>query len=162
MNKLANNNQKSGVALDLKNLLASDKATLNEMVSDIIERVYDGWADPMDAMIYAKKGEYLFKAIIDGIKKKVELPEGKSFTKHNAVLAEQMVGVRYDYSNCNDPEWDTLTDQINSLDKRRKEREKYLKLITSPKTEIDVETGDIFEIEPPIKSGSLSIKLTLK
>ncbi len=162
MDHFGNNEvQESGVALELSNLLTMTKSDVASVVSDIANRVKDGWADPIDAMIYAKKGETVFKEVISAIKDSVVLPQGSSYSKHNAELVEKMTGVKYDFTNCGDAEWNELNAEKVELDKKIKEREKFLKTITKP-TNIITDDGEVLTINPPIKSGSLGIAITLK
>lgn len=154
--------QETGVSLELSKLLTFDKADIFEVVSGVIERVNDGWVDPLDALIYAKKGELLFKEVISGIKAKVEIPTEKGYTKYNAQLTEKMTGVKYDYSACGDTEWNELQSQIEALTEKRKERETFLKSIKKETTIVNDDTGEVETLQPAVKSGSLSISLTLK
>lgn len=154
--------QEMGVSLELSNLLTSNKANINELASTAINRVNDGWVDALDSLIYAKKGEFLFKEIIAGIKDKAQIPSEKNYTKYNAQLIEKMTGVKYDYSECGDSEYTALSEQIEALTEKRKERETFLKSLTKATTIIDDESGEVLTLSPPVKSGSMSIALTLK
>jgi len=154
--------QETGVSLELSKLLTFDKADIFEVVSTVVERVNDGWVDPLDALIYAKKGELLFKEVISGIKSKVEVPAEKGYTKYHAQLTEKMSGVKYDYSECGDPTWNDLQAQIDKLTTEKKDRESFLKSLKKETTIVDDESGEVITLQPPVKSGSMSIALTLK
>ena len=151
----------TGLTLELSGLLQSNKADLTAIVSEAVQRVGDGWTDATDALIYAKKGEYVFKSIIDGIKSKAVIPAERGYTKFNAELTEKMTGVKYDYTNCNDTEWNSLSAQLEAIKEQMKVRETFLKTVTKPMTIVDEETGETNQIQPPIKYGSLSIAMKL-
>ena len=155
-------NQNTGLAMELNSLLTSNKADLTEKISDALQVVEDGNIDPLDALIYAKKLEYISKELLAGLKGKADIQGGK-FSRHNADIFEQMMGVKYDCSVCNDPEYDALILELEPLLEKKKQIETRLKAVTKPYNVYDSNTGEIlYTINPPIKSGSLSLKLTLK
>lgn len=155
-------NQNTGLAMELNSLLTSNKADLTEKISDALQVVEDGNIDPLDALIYAKKLEYISKELLAGLKGKADIQGGK-FSRHNADIVEQMMGVKYDCSVCNDPEYDALILELEPLLEKKKQIETRLKAVTKPYNVYDSNTGEIlYTINPPIKSGSLSLKLTLK
>lgn len=149
------------LAPNLTGLLNLNKSDLAEIASNILQDVNDGWVDPLDALIYAKKGEVLFKSIVDAVKDKAEMPESK-YTKHDADLVEKMVGVSYDYSACGDIEWEMIDAQIKDLSEKKKERETFLKSLKSKLTLVNEDTGETYSVEPPVQKGKMSIAITLK
>lgn len=154
--------QNTGLSMELNSLLTSNKAEITEKISDALQVVENGNIDPLDALIYAKKLEYISKELLAGLKGKAEI-SGSKFSRHNADIVEQMMGVKYDCSNCNDPEYDAFILQLTPLLEKKKEIEKRLKAVTKPYDVIDPNTGEVlYTIMPPVKYGSLSLKLTLK
>lgn len=155
-------NQNTGLAMELNSLLTSNKADLTEKISDALQVVEDGNIDPLDALIYAKKLEYVSKELLSGLKGKAEISGGK-FSRYNADISEQMMGVKYDCSACNDPEYNALILEIEPFLEKKKAIEKRLKAVTKPYDITDPNTGEVlYTINPPIKSGTLSLKFTLK
>jgi len=69
-------------------------------------------------------------------------------------------GTRYDFSNCNDPEYDTHKLTEEEFKALRSGREKFLKSLTAPIQLIDNETGDVIQVNPPIKTSSTTIFLS--
>ena len=155
--------------IENKSLLTSDRSDLSLMASRIIESVDDGYADALDTLLMAKKGAYVFDGIIEALKGKVQIPEGKNYSKHHCAIREQTTGVRYSFESCGDPVWDALNEQSNNLAIQLKEREKWLKSFTKP-TEVeevvDEESGEVLIhaglINPPVKTGGQSIIVTIK
>ena len=154
--------------IENKTLLTADRSDLSVMTSRILEGVDDGFADPLDTFLMAKKGEYVFAGIIEGLKSKVKIPEGKNYSKHNCSIREQMTGVRYVFDECNDPVWTLLSQQAAELALQIKEREKWLKSFTKP-TDVEAEANEDGEevaparrIMPPAKMGGQSIVVTIK
>lgn len=155
--------------IENKSILTSDRSDLSIMASRIIESVDDGYADALDTYIMAKKGAYVFDGIIEGLKNKVQLPEGKNYSKYHCAMREQTTGVRYYFDECGDPVWTALNEQAQALAFQLKEREKWLKSFTKPtevEEEVDEESGEVLvyagEINPPVKTGGQSIIVTIK
>lgn len=154
--------------IENKSLLTSDRSDLSLMASRILQGVHDGHADPLDTYLMAKKGAYVFDGIIEGLKGSVSLPEGKNYSKHHCSIREQQTGVRYYFDECNDPIWADLNAQLQSIAFQLKEREKWLKTFTKP-TEVEAEANEDGEeiaparvINPPVKSGGISVIVTIK
>ncbi|WP_114937532.1 hypothetical protein [Mucilaginibacter endophyticus] len=157
------------VAIEDKSLLTVDKSELSEIASKIVEAVDDGNADALNTLIMAKKGAYVFDAVIEAMKGKARLPEGKNYQKHNCDIREQMTGVRYDFNVCNDAVWNSLNMQMLAIKEQIAAREQKLKTFTTPtevEDEIDQDTGEVIMtarvINPPVKTGSQSLIFTLK
>lgn len=147
-------------------LLNAEKSDLSEMASLILESVDDGNADPIDVLILAKKGKYVFDAIVEGMKGKANF-EDKNFTKHNVVMRKQDTGVRYYYDGCNDEKWNDLNIKILALNEELKQREEFLKSLKGETKEYtNEETGEVETFEnpvyPPSRVGTPSLICTIK
>lgn len=154
------------VPVESVTILNADKSELSEMASIILESVDDGNADPLDVLIIAKKGKYVFDALVEGMKGKVNI-EDKNLTKHNVVVRKQDTGVRYFYDGCNDAKLSEINNQILALQEKQKQREEFLKSLKGETKEyINEETGEveIFEnpIYPPSRIGTPSLICTIK
>lgn len=104
----------------------------------------------------SKDGDKGFKNhVIDEIRK-----YGKEYITSRGVkfeLAE--TGTKYDFSG--DPVWSSIVEKIKPLDEDKKKREAFLKSLTKTLIETDPETGETFEVQPPIKTSTSSFKVTL-
>ncbi|SMC52493.1 hypothetical protein [Pedobacter nyackensis] len=154
--------------IENKSILTSDKSELSYMASLILQGVDDGYADPMDTLLMAKKGMYVFKGIVEGLEGKVAVPE-KGYTKHHCTIREQMTGVKYHFEECNDPVWTELYEQFKAIEFQLKERQEWLKTFKKPtevEAEIDEDTGEEIsparKINPPVKMGGMSIIISIK
>ena len=73
------------------------------------------------------------------------------------------VGVKYDYSVCNDQIYTDLLYMLNDIKEQIKIREKFLSKVPSEGATIVYEqTGEVRTIYPPIKQGSQGITITFK
>jgi len=153
--------------IENKRLLTADKSDLSQMASLILEGVDDGNADPLDTLIMAKKGMYVFESIAEALKNKVPTPE-KGYSKYNCEVSERTTGVSYSFDTCNDPIWLELNSQFVQAKERLKAREKWLKTFTKP-TEVEDqadEDGEVImearTINPPVKMGGTSTIISIK
>jgi hypothetical protein len=155
------------VPIEGQRLLTATKSDLSEMASIIMEAADDGMADPLDTLIIAKKGLYVFESIVEGMKGKCKLPE-KGYERHNVAMSERATGVQWHYDTCNDPEWNELNAQKISIDARLKIREAYLKGLkgeTQIEASANEETGEAIEahtIFPAVRVAGESLILSLK
>jgi hypothetical protein len=71
-------------------------------------------------------------------------------------------GVKYDYSECNDIEYNMLNTQLEALKSTLKDRETFLKSIKAPMQMIDKNSGEVYSVYPPKKTSSTTLKVTFK
>ena len=70
-------------------------------------------------------------------------------------------GTKYDFSNCGDIELERMTAEYEALAERIKKRKEILKNADPGTVMTDKETGESYEVNPPIKSSTSTIKITL-
>jgi hypothetical protein len=71
------------------------------------------------------------------------------------------VGVKYDYTFCNDDDYNEMVVMQMGLDEQIKERQKFLKSLPSSGIEIVDSEGVLKRIYPPAKSSTSSVKTTI-
>lgn len=143
-----------------------NKKEIAENVSKIVTLVTDGHEDELNTLIFAKKGVEFFsqleKAIRPIAEEKIRIGRSETYSKYNVDVVVADTGVKYDYSACGDPVWQRLKEQAEAAAKALKEREDMLKTIKSQQTMVDDESGEVFTINPPVRSAKTGLKLTLK
>lgn len=140
----------------------NQRATAQTLVSKVVE----GETDPIQAFSTVKalvECLTIFLKDKDVVESTIAACEkyghaGALFNGANLCVAE--VGVKYDYSACNDPEWDDLSKQRAEIDAKIKARETFLRGIPREATILNEDTGEITKIVPPIKSSSTTVKVT--
>jgi hypothetical protein len=147
-------------------LLETSKIERSNFVSQVIEALENGEANPLHVHLQVKCTEELIKGILSNDRyKELTVSEaekhGKSFEFHNAGFQLKETGVKYDFTSCNDEIWNELNSQIEALEKVKKDREKFLKTI-SGSLEVITKHGEVVNISPPAKSSTTSIAVTLK
>ena len=153
--------EKSLVIPKSKNDVAVIKASLKDMF-------LSGNNPPLEVFARLKAAS---EAIEDTLKdkevKETVLSEAdnyreKTFEVHGASWTKKMAGVRYDYSVCGDPVYDSLAFEKKVLEDQLKQRETFLKSIPDNGEVItDQDTGETKHIYPPAKSGSEIVQCKL-
>lgn len=142
-------------------LLDLNKDYISQTVEQARVNLSEGFTDALKLFITAKKGQELFtqleKVVRPYAEQETRLGKGEVYKKFGCEITERMTGVSYDFSVCDDEEWNELSNQIAELDKKKKEREKFLKTITKP---IFDENG--VEIKPPIQKGKIGLAVSIK
>lgn len=152
--------EETGVSFELSNLMTSNKAFRTDLAQRVVQDVKDGIIDPLEAFIYANKGQEVFDAIVTNVR---PIIAGKQIQKggiklYDAEIIEKKNPDKYDYSVCSDAEWDKLNAQLTDIKAKMKERETFLKTLKEPMSTMD---GEI--INPPsITYGAMNIAITLK
>lgn len=156
-------NTETGLSFELSNLISIDKATIRQKVDAVSMSIQEGWTDPLDALIVAKKGKEFFDALEKNVRPYAEAkPIGKGLVKYSTEISEAMTGVKYDYSHCDDSEWALLSLANEQAKAKLTERENFLKGVTKDMEIVDTDTGETYTIHPPVKSGKLGLKLEIK
>lgn len=154
-------NQEFEIEVSPSKLLDLNKDYISQTVEQARVNLSEGFTDALKLFITAKKGQELFtqleKVIRPYAEQETRLGKGEVYKKYGCEITERMTGVSYDFSVCDDEEWNELSNQIAELDKKKKEREKFLKTITKP---IFDENG--VEIKPPIQKGKMGLAISIK
>lgn len=178
--------READMQLSTLQMLALFESTKQERIAfaeDLVERIEQGEIDPLKAHAQVKILEDVVNVLTDknektnknfAIAKQYNMlivdaaaKYPKKFEVFNASFETKEVGVKYDYSQCNDPEMAKLLEQQVELDKAVKARQTFLKTIQPKGLEISVgsaEGGDLelVTIYPPSKSSTTSIAVSLK
>lgn len=134
--------------------ISLDKERLTALAMETVDKYGDGFKSPVEGLILAKKlidyGELLKTNLADSAANELKLSKDDKRVVHGNSITEQMVGVKYDYGSTGDKTWLKLNEQI-------KEREAFLKTVTKPQITGDPDTGEAWEVKPPVKSGKLAL-----
>jgi hypothetical protein len=156
--------EETGLSLELQDWKGLNKASIKEKVDAVVTTIHDGWVDPIEALIFAKKGSEVFALLEKNVREFAEAKGvGKDgIDKFNVKLSEAMTGVKYDYTTTGDSEWLDLYNQVKLTTEKLKEREKFLQGVTKDLEVVDTASGETYTIHPPVKSGKLGIKCELR
>lgn len=153
-------NEQTGLSFELDNLMTSNKASRTALAQSVVFDVQEGNLDATQVLIYACKGEEFFKSVVDNVR---PIVAGKQIQKggikmYDSEIIEKKNPNKYDFSACNDSEWDKLNRILADTKEKMKARETFLKTLNDPMSTMD---GEI--INPPaITYGAMNIAVTLK
>jgi len=147
-------------------LFETSKTERQEFAQAVINNAKEGLLNPLKLHLQVKCLEDLIKQITSHPNyKELTLDEaykyGKTFEHYNAKFEIKEMGVKYDYSVCNDPVYNKLKAQLTVLEDEIKAREKYLKAIPTSGIESLFE-DEVVTLYPPAKSSTTSITVNLK
>ena len=145
------------------------KETMQMQSSALIQPIIDGEIDPLRAVAKIRfLSDMLAAALKDDRVKDVILNEidkngGKEVTAFGVKFTQKEMGVSYDYTVCQDPEYNRLATEMETLKAKMKEREKYLMGIPAEGIPmVDQETGDCYKVIRPLRRASLGYSVTFK
>ena len=146
-------------------LFETTKAERQDFAQSVVNGLKDGLSDPLKVHLQVKCMEDLIKQITSHPDyKDLTLDEaakyGKSFEHYNAKFEVKEMGVKYDYSNCGDPIYNQLAEELAELEKKVKDRQAFLKAV-QPGTELLIE-DEVIVLYPPIKTSTTSITVNQK
>lgn len=143
--------------------LEPTKANIETAANQMVSAIKEGEVDQFELLVRMEA----VKSFCDLVRKGAEQFTRQELEKYGkdgykALQAKfEMIetGVRYNYNN--DPVWAALNKQLTDIAEKMKEQEAFLKVLTKPLNEADLETGDIIERVPPSKTSKSSFKITL-
>lgn len=149
------------------NIFDVDKTQRQSFVTSVIESVKSGNVNPLElhcnmkAMTEIVGSINKFPEYKEAIMEQAEKYDGKTFEYGHAKITIKEVGVNYDFSECNDLEYNELKTQFDELQAKVKDREKFLKAMPKKQVLIDEETGETYEVFPAVKTSTTSLSVTL-
>jgi len=156
--------EQSGVQFE--HLLDAKKSNIQTAVSTIKQQIEDGNVDSLKGLILAAKGKLLFTELEKELRPLAEnnyLDKlEKGYSANDVGIEQSATKTEYDYTVCNDPEWENLSALNEANGKLQKERETFLKSIKKPFEMVDTDTGETYTIYPPNKLQKQGLKLTIR
>ncbi|UCJ07812.1 hypothetical protein KTO58_01150 [Chitinophaga pendula] len=139
------------------------KGNIATIAQNIAQDVIDGFSDPFDTIVRVEAIKKVCEEVRENLEKHVrdELDkyQGKPVGKLDAKIEAAETGVKYDFTG--DPIWRSITAEIEPLVEKRKARESLLKTLTKTMVETDPETGETFDVPPPVKTSKSTFKISL-
>lgn len=148
-------------------MVAPTQASVKEASDMIIDLVKEGVIDPLQLVVKLKGLTEVFENVRKNVTDDV-LQELSKYTKDElatslgAKLEKMEGGVKYDYSVCNDPAWQTYNQKMESAKASMGEREAFLKALKHPMAIADESTGgEMVTVNPPIRKSTSTFKIIL-
>lgn len=143
------------------------KDVISAYAKELIDSIYEGNVNALDIAVRVKFMEDVITSIKDKLRDSVieqcsKYQKGEDIVHYNGEFAIKEAGVKYDYTNCNDPELNDIVKEIERLTELRKEREKFLRAIKTSITTCCELTGEVITLFPPIKSSTTTYSIKWK
>lgn len=151
-------------------LFQTTKEERQSFVSDVLSKIESGDVDPLKIHLQVKCTEDVMKLLTsnsiyrEAVVAEAEKQGKKTFDFHNSKFELKEVGVKYDWSKCEDPVLTELLATQAGLECEIKARQGMLKTV-NPKeglTITDKDSGETFTVYPPAKSSTTNVAVTLK
>lgn len=150
--------------MSVVNLMPSNKEQLAVFKKGIKDAIVDGDVDPLKALQQLKMIEKVLDVLTDKDVEKTILAEAQKY--HRQELSElngskyeiKEVGVKYDFSVCNDNTLTDLQSQYMELGMKIKERQEFLKNLP---TNTDTYDADGICLCRPAKSSTTKVVITV-
>lgn len=144
----------------------TSKADIARYVEQVVSEIKGGVMNPLTAKLYIKSLQKSLKEIEEQIDDDVMSEAGKyveqSFEYRGAQIDKVELGTKYDFTNCNDKEWNELDMNIKELSEKKKIVEGFLKSLKEPINLFNENTGETWTVSPPIKTSTSGIKVTIR
>lgn len=153
-------------ALSYLTVLPSTTDEIKRFSNQIIGQVKSGEENPLKLLVLLRSLEATAETIRKGIETEIMTEVGKyaekAFEAFGARVERAEVGVVYDYAATGDRSWFKFKTEEETASENRKIREAVLRNIREPFTVLDEETGEVYEIRPPLKKSKSGVKVFLK
>jgi hypothetical protein len=145
-------------------IFPSSKDEVAAFSNKMISELESGNANPLDVLRFQKCFEKVFEnvkpTLMEMARTEAEKYGAKKFEYKGLKMELAEVGTKYDFSGCNDAELNTLVSAVESINVKIKERQTFLKALTQPTTVVN-DDGEVVTLNPPVKSSTSSIKVTV-
>ncbi len=152
-------------AISIFSKLPETKEQVSSYAKLLRESVLNGEVEPLKFMAQVSAFELMLKQlkndhlIKDCALEEAEKHGAKSFELGNAKYQIKEVGTKYDFTGCQDTEWETYQSNESDAKLKRTEREKLLKSLTP---NMELFNSDGVQLELPKKTSTTQVVIILK
>lgn len=144
------------------------KTEQKELVSAMVAAIESGELDVLkieatmksmeDVIKDYRKNERVREILLDEVAK---YPRGIAEV-YNATFTTKETGVKYDYSGSGHKLYNDIVERIAFLTEEKKELENEMRIHKSTYVYTDLNTGESYEVNPPFRTASTQVVVTLK
>jgi transcriptional/translational regulatory protein YebC/TACO1 len=147
-------------------LMPSKASEVARFSKGIIEAVKSGDANPLEVLVMLRSLEAVSELVREEIEENVNAEADrfneKVIERYGARIEKREVGVKYNYARSGDIEYERLKVDAETAKSRLSEREAFLKALKEPITLVNKETGEVYEVNPPLKTSKSGVAVYLK
>lgn len=152
-------------ALEAFQDLPFGKDQVTEFSQLLVSEIENKDIDPLQLKVFIKGIETVFAnikpALDEAARDAAEAYGAKEVKLHGATITLVEAGTKYDYSNCNHPMYFAYQGEEKKYGEMRKALEKTLQSLKGKTIMGDPETGESFEVFPPVKTSTSTIQIKL-
>lgn len=145
--------------------LATTQVQCDVFSDQLIQSVQSGEVSSIEVLVQFKGMEKVIERVTKEIRPNLlaeaDKYPGTSFEYNGNKIEKAEVGTKYDFTVCQDQEWEKFAAQEQMWATRRKEREAFLKAIKGS-LDIITEDGEAATIYPPKKTSTTSLKVSIR
>lgn len=132
------------------------KAEIHASVAALLDEIDEGNVDPMEIFIFSHKLLEFATALHTNAKPHIQGTNGDFYGLR---ISEVKAGSTYDFSDCGSHHLNYLVDQQNKYKAAIEREQAFLKGLTHPLQVVDDDTGECYEIRPPVNRFSMVPKV---
>lgn len=141
-------------------LLFKSKDEIKEIAFYIFDQVDQGYEDPIKTLSIIHKISLICKEVETNIRPLVQKQIGKEKLERFGIkLSEVKTGSTFDYLGTGDKEYEKLLKDLETAKTAVKNRESFLKSLDRVVSVVDKETGELYDITPPVNTFSETLKI---
>lgn len=153
-------------AVGMLRLMPSKASEVATFVRQVVNSVKNGDANALEVLVMLRAVELAAEEIREEIQENI-LNEADRFSekvieRYGSRIEKCEVGTKYIYETSKDWEWEQMDSELRTLQHKIKEREKFLRSLTSPMTLVIESTGEVVQINPPVKKSKSGVKVYIK
>jgi hypothetical protein len=145
--------------------LPKSKEEIGAFANQVKEALINGDVNPLEVLRFFKameKTHEAVKPVLDqnAVKEAEKFPARQPIEMSGVKFELAEFGTRYDYSVCNDQQYDLLKSELDLVSAKLKDREKFLQALKEPFDMVDEGTGEVIKINPPVKKSTTGLRTT--
>ena len=148
--------------------MPTGKVAKQQLESQLRAMYLSGDFDPLDIEIKVKGVSDAIEAVRkdpevrDAVMDALSMYNEKTIELNGAQVQKKNTAAKYDFLACQDPVWESLNAQLDTLKQQIKDREGFLKSLKKMEVIVDQDTGEAVEVQPPIKTQGETLAITFK
>jgi hypothetical protein len=151
--------------LEILQLGPESLSEIKEFASYFESENENGNLDAMDVYLRCtamQKALEAIKSSLQGAATEEAAKYGKNFEKKSYEIKIGEVGTKYIFDNCNDPILVQRDLAAKNAKSQLDDRQKFLKSLKETLRVVDEETGESFVVNPPVKTSTTSLIVTVR
>lgn len=153
-------------AVGVLKLMPSKAKEIGQFSYQIIKAVQTGEANALEVLVMLRSLEAVSELVREEIQPNINAEADrfneKVIERYGAKIEKCELGTKYNYLKTGDIEYEQLHAEAETAKRRLKEREDFLKSLTQPMQLVNTDTGETYQVHPPMKTSKTGVKVFLR